>query len=108
MAVSDKSLNKQENSDTYGKKRKDEKKAALREYIQGQRYIQAINDDLDRVNITNEELPVIKFKTETRLKLLNKVLPDLKAIEHSGEDGEGIKLIHVIERQIVKANNTDA
>jgi len=108
MAVSDNNLNDKNKSTGYADKRRNEKKAALREFIQGQRYIQAINEDLDRVDITNEELPVIKFKTETRLKLLNKVLPDLKAIEHSGEDGEGIKLIHVIERQIVKANTTNA
>jgi hypothetical protein len=36
--------------------------------------------------IANDELAVAKFKTETRLKLLAKVLPDLKAVEVSADD----------------------
>lgn len=38
--------------------------------------------------------------------LLNKVLPDLKAVEHSGP-GEGGEFLHKIERVIVKAADTD-
>ncbi len=69
---------------TYGDKRRQEKQEALREFLEGQKYIEAIHRTLEAV-ILPDELQVIKFKTETRLRLLNKVLPDLKAIEQTTE-----------------------
>ena len=85
-AQNDNSLNKKEkDSTTYGEKRRAERKEALREFLQGQKYIEAIHDTLDAA-LTNDQLPVAKFKTETRLKLLAKVLPDLKAVEVSADD----------------------
>ena len=69
---------------SYGDKRRAERQEALREFLQGQKYIEAIHNTLD-MPISNDELQAIKFKTETRLKLLNKVLPDLKAIEQTTE-----------------------
>ena len=59
-----------------------EKKDALRVFIKGQNYIDAINRDLER-DIGESELPVVRFKTETRLALLKKVIPDLKTIENN-------------------------
>jgi hypothetical protein len=80
------SLNTKEKSNTsgisYGDKRREERQEALREFLQGQKYLEAIHNTLDS-DITNDELQVVKFKTETRLKLLSKVLPDLKAIEQT-------------------------
>lgn len=70
---------------TYADKRRAERKEALREQLQGQKYIEAIHATLD-MPIANDELAVAKFKTETRLKLLAKVLPDLKAVEVSTDD----------------------
>jgi hypothetical protein len=85
-AQNDNSLNKKEKDTmTYADKRRLERKEALREQLQGQKYIEAIHDTLDAV-ITNDQLAVAKFKTETRLKLLAKVLPDLKAVEVSTDD----------------------
>ena len=85
-ATNDNSLTDNEkNTMTYGDKRREEKKQALREFLQGQKYIEAINNDLSRDHISAEELPMIKYKTETRLKLLSKVLPDLKAVEQTTE-----------------------
>ena len=84
-AQNTKDLNKKENSVTYGDKRRAERKEALREFLQGQKYIEAIHNTLEQ-HITNDELPAIKFKTETRFKLLAKVLPDLKAVEVSADD----------------------
>ena len=79
-------LNNKENANTsgisYGDKRRAERQEALREFLQGQKYIEAIHATLE-MPISNDELQAIKFKTETRLKLLNKVLPDLKAIEQT-------------------------
>lgn len=84
MALNANPLKTKREGKTYAQKRREERKLALRDYVEGQQYLIAINRDLDRNDITTEELPVIKFKTETRLKLLNKVLPDLKAMELSG------------------------
>lgn len=99
-AQNDNSLNKKEkDSTTYGEKRRAERKEALREFLQGQKYIEAIHTTLDK-ELTNDELPVEKFKTETRLKLLNKVLPDLKAVEHSG-DADNPLFVERVERFIV-------
>ena len=70
---------------SYADKRRAERKEALREQLQGQKYIEAIHATLD-MPIANDELAVAKFKTETRLKLLAKVLPDLKAVEVSTDD----------------------
>lgn len=90
-AVKDKTLNKNDNLGiSYGDKRRQEKQEALREFLEGQKYIEAIHRTLDSV-ILNDELQVIKFKTETRLRLLNKVLPDLKAIEQTTELSGNVK-----------------
>jgi len=70
---------------SYADKRRAERKEALREFLQGQKYIEAIHATLDNP-LTSDELGVAKFKTETRLKLLAKVLPDLKAVEVSADD----------------------
>lgn len=61
---------------THAQKRRAEAQEALREFIASKEYIRHIDADLDR-DITSDELPVVKFKTETRLKLLAKLLPDL-------------------------------
>ena len=84
-AQKDNSLTLKEKSVTYGDKRRAERKEALRELLEGQKYIQAIHATLDKA-LTNEDLPVERFKTETRFKLLAKVLPDLKAVEVSADD----------------------
>lgn len=78
-------LKQGDKSQTYAHRRKEEKKSALRDFLTGQKYIEAINRDLARSDISADELPVIKYKTETRLKLLSKVLPDLKAIDLTGD-----------------------
>lgn len=100
--MSAKSASEKENSRTYAEKRKEERRDALREYIKGHHILEAINHDLER-DIDNEQLPVVKFKTETRLKLLAKVLPDLKAVEVTGENG-GAMLFQEITRRLVKPN----
>ena len=107
QARSDNNLNKKDNQglshtgqgNSYADKRRQEKQEALREFLQGQKYIELIHQTLD-ATITNDELPVIKFKTETRLKLLNKVLPDLKAVEMSSDENNPLA-IRLIERVIV-------
>lgn len=100
--MSAKSPEEKDKSRTYAEKRREEKRDALREFVSGQRLLEAINHDLDR-DISDTELPVVKFKTETRLKLLNKVLPDMKAVEVTGENG-GAMLFQEITRRLVRPN----
>ena len=91
-----KALTGKENSQSYAQRRRAEKKEALTRLPPGQKYIEAINNDLSRDDITSEELPVIKFKTETRLKLLAKVLPDVKAVELTERTAALFALLHRI------------
>ena len=37
-----------------------------------------------------QELAILKTASELRLKLVNKYLPDLKAVEHTGEGGGAV------------------
>ena len=100
-APQDSSLNKNNNVGvSYADKRRQEKQKALRGFLEGQKYIEAIHKTLES-DIMPDELQVVKFKTETRLRLLNKILPDLKAVEVSGDENNPIA-ITLIERIIVK------
>lgn len=94
--------NGKENSHSHATRRKEERRDALREYIKGHHILEQIDKDLSR-DISDVELPVVKFKTETRLKLLNKVLPDMKAVEVTGENG-GAMLFQEITRRLVRPN----
>lgn len=83
--------------------RRAERAEVLRGQISGKELLNAISKDLGRV-ISEEELPVVKFKTETRLKLLGKILPDLKAVEHKVEEGDKtpalVALMNLSEEEI--------
>ena len=46
---------------------------------------------------TQQELAILKTASELRLKLVNKYLPDLKAVEHTGDGGGAINHEHWIE-----------
>ena len=61
---------------THAQRRRAERQEALRDFLQGKDYIGQIDADLTR-EIPADELATVKFKTETRLKLLAKILPDL-------------------------------
>lgn len=93
MATDDNQLSKKENSLTYAERRKQEKQEALREFIRGHNYLQKIHDDVESDKLTTETLPIVKFRVETRLKLLGKILPDLKAVELSGDSENPIETV---------------
>lgn len=85
---------------TLAQKRRAEFQEQQREYLRGLGLMQQIQADIDVV--TNENLPVLKFKTETRLKLLQKVLPDLREDAITGADGGAVEHRHEkIIREIV-------
>ena len=58
----------------------------MRAYLQGLGFVQQIQRDLSR-EIDADELPVVKFKTDTRLRLLAKILPDVQSVQLTGSDG---------------------
>lgn len=72
---------------THAQKRIAERQAAMREFLAARGYIEQIEADLSR-EIGTDELPTIKFKTETRLKLLAKVLPDARAPQDVNVGGQ--------------------
>jgi hypothetical protein len=80
MADNDKPDNR-----TAAQKRRAEYQEQQREHLRSLGLMQQIQADMEAV--TPETLGVIKFKTETRLKLLAKVLPDLKESAVTGPDG---------------------
>lgn len=80
MAENDKPDNR-----TAAQKRRAEYQEAQREHLRTLGLLQQIESDLS--GVTPETLQVVKFKTETRLKLLAKVLPDLKESAVTGADG---------------------
>ncbi len=69
---------------THAQKRQAERREAMREFLVAKGLLEQIGADLDR-EITGDELAVVKFKTDTRLKLLAKILPDVQETEHKGD-----------------------
>ena len=78
----------------------------MREFLSAQKYIEKIENDLNR-DLAPEELPVVKFKTETRLKLLAKILPDVIENKLTGDPDSPV-ITERIERHIVDPQDTDA
>lgn len=80
------------------KKNKEIRREALREELKSREYIRQVHKILD----TDDEsinVPAAKLKLDAYFKLLSKTLPDVKAVEMTGRDGEklfpeSIKVIH--------------
>lgn len=85
---------------TAAQKRRAEFQEQQREYLRGLGLMQQIKADLDS-DITQETLPIVKFKTETRIKLLQKILPDLREDAVTGPDGGPVELVGKVTREIV-------
>ena len=68
---------------------------ALREQLQAKGLEQHVLEIANKLqsegaSMESQEIQALKASAELRLKLLNKCLPDLKATELSGPDGEGV------------------
>jgi len=75
---------------------------ALREQLANQGHIQHVVDCAEKLGepkIGSSEVTRLKAKAELHLKLVEKYLPSIKAIEHTGEDGgeinQNLKIIFV-------------
>ena len=70
---------------------------ALRDQLSAQGHLQHVVDLLDKlmddsIEYDKDALARVKLVLETKLKLINKYLPDPKQIELSGGDGEALTI----------------
>ena len=72
---------------------------ALREWLSKKCTAQHLVDNIKKIEELDEESETFtnqlaKYRTanEQRLKIMNKYLPDLRAMEHTGEGGGSIKI----------------
>jgi carbon monoxide dehydrogenase subunit G len=76
---------------------KEAHQAALRDSINAKRCmtaLQKVSDEVDEnPDMSTNRVGALRLKADIQFKLLNKVLPDLKAIEHSGEGGGPLTVV---------------
>ena len=85
---------------------------ALREQLEKQGHLQHVLDLTDKLSnldtpLENVEVQRLKTVIDTKIKLMNKYIPDLRSIELSGDQDNPL-LISTIERTIVKTPNTNS
>ena len=71
---------------------------ALREQLEAQGHVQHVNDIANKLaNLTevleSSDIQRLKSAGDLKLKLISKYLPDMKAVEHSGPDGESLTIM---------------
>lgn len=78
---------------------------ALREQLKAGGHLQQVVENIEQIRTLKKnelwKLPKLKTSAELQLRLVNKYLPDLKLVEHSGEDGGPIKHQHDIAVPVV-------
>lgn len=82
---------------------------ALRDELSSRGLLQQALDAIDRISdldseLDSEKVNRLKIANEQRLKLINKYLPDLKAVEISGDEDSPL-VITKVERVIVNAKD---
>ena len=70
---------------------------ALREQLANQGHVQHVVEILDKVKDESQEIDAsmlarYKLVVDTKLKLMNKYIGDVKSVELTGEDGDPIKM----------------
>ena len=85
---------------------------ALREQLSKQKHIEQVVKNIKKmeeqgISMEATELQALRAATETRLKLVNKYLPDLKSTEFTGPDGGAIEIAEVV-RTIVDPTDTNS
>jgi len=78
-----------------------EKQEALREMLRGKGLIEQVLKNVEKMESAEEKFEVDKNKAaaDTRMKLVNKILPDMKIVEGEFELGE--ETIELMRRTIV-------
>ncbi len=83
---------------------------ALREQLSNQGHVEHVIDMVDKIRkpkhkLKDDMLARYKIAIDTKLKLINKYLPDLKATEITGPDGEALT-VNLVQYLDAKHNNT--
>lgn len=92
---------------------KHERQESLRELLSRQKHVEKVIDNVNKIEdldqeINKDDVARLKIGIETRMKLINKYLPDLKAVdmEVTGENGNAL-IIQAIGIKGVDASNRD-
>jgi hypothetical protein len=85
---------------------------ALREQLSNQGHVQQVIEIAEKLNkqatsLESTHIQALRASADLHMRLVSKYLPDLKATEVTGPDGEGLQ-ISMIERVIVKATDSDS
>lgn len=87
------------------------RKDALREQLAQGKHLEHVISMANRIadleqTVDGEQLARMKVAIDTKLRLINKYLPDVKSIELTGEDGGPIYTLTKVE--LVRSANPDA
>lgn len=91
---------------SHARRRRAERQDVMREYLAERGKLDYVLDNLEKIErqgaeMLPQELQALKIANEQRIRLLNKYLPDLKAMEISGDEDAPLTITK-IERVIVK------
>jgi hypothetical protein len=71
---------------THAQRRRKESQDAVRRKLQASQFIRRLREIAVKAQgVSASEVPALKLQADIYSRLLNKCLPDLKAIEHTGE-----------------------
>jgi len=84
---------------------------ALREQLEGQGHVQHVVEILNKIsdldsNLDSMELQRLKVVVDTKLKLITKYLPDLKSVEHSGDEDNPLQ-VQIAAYELTFTNETE-
>ncbi len=70
---------------------------ALREQLRSQKHVEHVVDILEQigdldVDLDSAQVQRLKVVVDTKLKLITKYLPDLKSVEHSGDEDNPLQV----------------
>jgi len=82
---------------TAATRNKQVRQEALREQLSAQGHVQHVVDILDEIkdlkrDLDSNDLARYKVVLDTKLKLISKYLPDLKSVEHTGDEDAPIAI----------------
>ena len=89
-------------------KNKRVRQEALRDQLSAQGHVQHVIDISNKLNsgalkLETSQIAAYKAAADIKLRLINKYLPDLKAMEHSGPDGNPIEHDHIFQIEFINA-----
>ena len=82
---------------TRAQKNKSIRQEALREQLSSQKHVEHVVDILEQIGdldsaLDSNDLQRLKVVVDTKLKLITKYLPDLKSVEHSGDEDNPLQV----------------